>query len=216
MRSPKLSALPVAAALLLALSACLGSQAEPVALTTLGPAGESSQSATPNGGPTAAPSDEASPSETPSQPSGPDSSLAFLDDLEVGDCLTDTPDDVMSSSNPLLHVTDCKESHYLELYHTGEAAEESYETYDEEALAADVETACTSQFSGYASSDVDETSFRLLYLYPNEVAWNASNDRGFLCFAFRVDESAMTGSVAEGGGAPAEAPEGTQDSEETT
>ncbi|WP_127842782.1 septum formation family protein [Actinomyces wuliandei] len=215
MRSPTLSALPVAAALLLAVSACLGSQAEPVALTTLGPADESTQSATSNSGPTSAPSNEASPSQTPSQSASPDSSLASVDDLEVGDCLTDTIDDVMASNNPLLHVTDCDDSHYLELYHTGEAADDAYETYDEEALTADVETTCTAQFPEYASADVNGSDFQMLYLYPKEMAWH-TGDREFLCFALRIDKSPMTGSIAEGGGVPAEAPEDTQDSEETT
>ena len=117
--------------------------------------------------------------------------------LALGDCVRmvqgiDTSGNETQSS---LEVADCAKNHHGEVV----LADGQFFTSDkdlpaDEQLVAKSEAACAQAMYDYTGHKLEDTSFRMSYLYPTDASW-ATGDRKLTCIAWAYDED--FGSVAE-------------------
>lgn len=106
-------------------------------------------------------------------------------DLEVGDCLTDIPDDEIISS---LTAVPCSAAHEGEVYHVFEISDREYP--GDEAVFSQAEGGC---FDALEEATSRSGEYGLFYLHPQEPTW--SFDREVVCIAITSGET--TGSLTD-------------------
>jgi hypothetical protein len=106
-------------------------------------------------------------------------------ELQVGDCfdipaVTETVDDIQRHP--------CTDVHGGEVFFVGEHAAADSAPYPTEiALSTEIETACVPAFNAYTGLDaLTDPTWTLAYFYPVSAGW-AEGDRGFICYAARID-----------------------------
>lgn len=175
--SPQRFMLPATLALLAALVG--GCTANDDDGTTVGtsPSGSS-----PSGSSGEVPSPAASPSSS-------DSPGTATNDLEAGDCITDTG----TAAEPNIEVLPCSEKHGFEVFATTELPEGEYPGIGEaDALTQEF---CREEFTGFVGIEYDASELELQYFFPVEAEWDAEGGRTAVCTVGLPGGDPTTGSL---------------------
>ncbi len=176
--SPQRFMLPATLALLAALVG--GCTANDDDGTTVGtsPSGSS-----PSGSSGEVPSPAASPS------SSSDSPGTATNDLEAGDCITDTG----TAAEPNIEVLPCSEEHGFEVFATTKLPEGEYPGIGEaDALTQEF---CREEFTGFVGIEYDASELELQYFFPVEAEWDAEGGRTAVCTVGLPGGNPTTGSL---------------------
>ncbi len=97
-----------------------------------------------------------------------------------------------------LETADCADNHHGEVVLADEGFFAPFDQMPADAdLVAKSEAACAQAMYDYTGRKLEQTSFRMSYLYPTTDTWD-SGDRKLTCVAMAYDEE--FGSLAEGTG----------------
>lgn len=113
-------------------------------------------------------------------------------ELKVGDCfdvpaVTETVEDVQHHP--------CTDAHGGEVFFVGEHAAADDAPYpSEDALATEIQAACDPAFQAYTGMPATDPTWSYGYFYPLAEGW-ADGDRGYICYASRVDETTTNTSI---------------------
>jgi Septum formation len=119
--------------------------------------------------------------------------MGNVGDLKVGECF-DTP--ALDQKVEDIQHHPCTEVHGGEVFMVGKHAAADGARYPKEAaLWKEIESACTSVFKKYTGMNAEkDPKWSFAYFYPLKEGW-AEGDRGFICYAARVDGKTTTGSI---------------------
>ena len=114
--------------------------------------------------------------------------------LKVGECFdvptaTETVEDVQHHP--------CTDTHGGEVFFVGTHAAAKDAPYPADtALTGEIEAACTPAFNAYTGLDaLTDPTWTFGYFYPLKKGWDDDDDRGFICYATRVDEAPTNASI---------------------
>ncbi|MDN4478755.1 septum formation family protein [Demequina sp. SYSU T00039] len=105
--------------------------------------------------------------------------------LVLGDCLIISG---VGESGDSVPTVACDEAHEAEVYATFDVG--GSDTYDEEAVVAEVEEECVSRFEAYTGEPYSSSPLDIFYTWPLAEGWDAG-ERGAVCAAFVPDESGV-------------------------
>jgi hypothetical protein len=114
-------------------------------------------------------------------------------ELKVGDCF-DVPN-VTQTVEDIQHHP-CTEAHGGEVFFVGKHAAPKDAPYPADSvLTAEIEAACSPAFQAYTGLDAEtDPTWAYAYFYPIGEGW-AAGDRGFICYATKVDGTTTTTSI---------------------
>ena len=114
-------------------------------------------------------------------------------ELKVGECF-DTPD--LSQTIEDIQHHPCSDTHGGEVILVGKHVAAKGAPYPNDAvLTGEIEAACTPAFTAYTGLNAStDPNWSFGYFYPIAKGW-ADGDRGFICYATRVDDTTTTGSI---------------------
>jgi hypothetical protein len=115
-------------------------------------------------------------------------------DLSVGDCFDD-PGNVVEVSDVQHHP--CSESHTGEVIFVGKMAGSNDAYPSEDTIFDFVSTNCLSAFESYTGQSYDGQILDVGFFHPTEEGWKGG-DRGVICYAYRLDNTPITGTLKGG------------------
>lgn len=117
-----------------------------------------------------------------------ESSDASVFSLRVGDCLSDTADEEVTS----VPTVPCAEPHDNEAYATTQLPDGDYPGEDAVATAGD--TYCYEQFPTFVGMAYEESALEYSTMLPTQVSWEQGDDREVLCLVYSP-EGQTTGTL---------------------
>ncbi|MGH2444536.1 MAG: septum formation family protein [Candidatus Limnocylindria bacterium] len=172
--------LPLMTALILALAACGGGDADGT---------DTPEPSTPEPSPTGA---AETPADTGTAPPAEGEATSVFE-LEIGDCFDTEQEDVVEEVDQV----DCAAPHEYELYATIDHPGGNDDAYPGDAeLATFAEQECIGAFEGFVGETYEDSELFIYYLQPSENTWTVG-DREVLCALYLPDgtlEGSMEGS----------------------
>jgi hypothetical protein len=121
----------------------------------------------------------------------------WVDELTVGDCFDDPPEDELGVGEIVL--LPCDQPHDNEVYALVELPAEAGAPYpDEDDLAVESEDACVEPFADYVGIAYEESTLWLWAIYPDHAGWR-KGDRLVICALYDGDFNKLEGSMANSG-----------------
>lgn len=112
-----------------------------------------------------------------------------LEDLQAGDCLTDTGD----ADSVTLPVSPCATQHKGEVYEVSDLPGSKFP--GEEGVARLASSRCASRLAHYVgTATYDDAPYDFDYFYPGAEGW-ADGDRQIICVLEDLDGASLTGSA---------------------
>lgn len=118
-----------------------------------------------------------------------DGGKVFAEDLRIGDCIKEPPQD---DSVFRISVVPCAEAHEGEVYAAIDVAGSEYPGVDE--LTAKANDDCFEELETYAPAAYENESVEVFFLYPTDQSWRVG-DRAITCIA--TTDGSRTGSIKE-------------------
>ena len=115
-------------------------------------------------------------------------------DLSVGDCFDD-PGSVVEVSDVQHHP--CSEAHTGEVLFVGKMAGSNDAYPSQDTIFDFVSVNCLPAFESYTGQSYDGQVLDVGFFHPTEPGWKGG-DRGVICYAYRLDETPMTGTIKAG------------------
>ena len=103
-----------------------------------------------------------------------------------------------------LHPRSCEEPHTVEVFAVVRERSSMQAEYHEASLLEFGDERCEDDFNRYLGSSRGDPNLTWAYFYPSPESWE-DGDRKFFCFLTRTDEAPFSGSLANSGGAGADA-----------
>lgn len=199
-KASALIALPAAVLLALSLGACdeetvttstasssLSGSDPSASLKDKSPTDSDDASATPS------PKARTSSSASVGSSADPSARVAAIEDLKVGDCVSEIATDTQNSEKVATEATvvDCSAPHRYEMVGNGQS---TAATYTEADTDSEISTVCKPLMSSYVGSPAKAEDYRILAVAPSQETWD-QGDRTFVCFAQKPDGSPLNNSI---------------------
>ena len=128
---------------------------------------------------------------------GPDTTVGggATSDLAVGECLDDDQLGPYAEGSEYTTIA-CADPHDNEAYYEHLFADGPYP--GDEALSAEMQSACLSQFDIYVGSEYEVSALDITGLWPEQEGWEAG-DRSGVCLLYAMDFSKLTGTAYQSG-----------------
>jgi hypothetical protein len=125
-----------------------------------------------------------------------ETTLAWVEDLEVGDCFAEL--DPGAASIDEVALRPCTEPHEYEIFAVVDLPADGEVRYDEEQVVIDSEQACDGAFEGYVGIPYDDSTLGVFFIYPDRSAW-IGEDRAIICALYDGGGRPLVGSMADSG-----------------
>ncbi|MUK01454.1 hypothetical protein GM708_05640 [Vibrio cholerae] len=113
--------------------------------------------------------------------------------VQVGDCINDPGTESVTD----ITVLPCGELHDFEAFAATLMPDGEYPG-DAAATTAATEF-CAAEFTAFVGLDYDASVLEMMYFYPVEESWNATDDREILCLVADEGEAPVAGTLEDAG-----------------